>query len=111
MLVAVAAGSVSAQAPVPDTDTTSTPIKQGDPTIETMPRGLDYVEDKQRIKAEELPDAVKQTLQSGTRYGDWKEATVFHDRNKEEYILEVTKAGNTATYRFDKEGKPIIQEE
>ena len=80
--------------------------------METLPRGLDYVEDKRRITVEELPDAVRQTLESGTRYGNWKEeATVFHDRNKDEYILEIITAGKEETYRFNKEGKPIIQEE
>lgn len=111
-ILAFATAGSMAQAPVPDTDTTSTPIREGDPTLETLPRGLDYVEDKKRITPEELPDAVKQTLESGTRYGKWKEeATIFHDRNQDEYIVEVDIAGKTSTYRFDKEGKPIVQKE
>lgn len=36
---------------------------------------------------------------------------IFHDRNKDEYVVEFGEAGKTSSYRFDKEGKPIIQKE
>lgn len=99
------------QTPIPDPDTVGNPIQQGDPAIEMMPPGLDYAEDKKRITPDELPDAVRQTLDSGTRYNNWKEAMIFHDRNKDEYVVEFGEAGKTSSYRFDKEGKPIIQKE
>ena len=99
------------QAPVPDPDTVGVPIQQGDPAIEAMPRDLDYVDDKKRISMEALPDAVRQKLDSGTRYSNWKEAAIFHDRNQDEYVVEFTEAGKTTTYRFTKEGKPIVREE
>lgn len=99
------------QAPVPDPDTVGVPIQQGDPAIEAMPRDLDYVDDKKKISTDELPEAVRKTLDSGTRYSNWKEAAIFHDRNQDEYIVQFTYAGNTTTYRFTKEGKPIVQKE
>jgi hypothetical protein len=99
------------QTPVPETDTTTTVIKEGDPAIETLPRGLDYVEDKKQITHEELPDPVKETLESDARYAEWRNATIFHEHNKDEYLVEFSKDGKTTSYRFDKEGKPIIQEE
>lgn len=109
LFVAVVKGF--SQTPVPDSDTVGNPIQQGDPALETMPPGLDYVEDKKRIRPEELPDPVRRTLESGTRYGNWQEALIFHDRNKDEYIVEFIDAGKTTSYRFDKEGKPIIHKE
>ena len=111
MLLLVISLNGVAQTPVPDPDTVGNPIQQGDPAIEAMPPGLDYVDDKKRITPDELPDPVRQTLEGGTRYNNWKQAVIFHDRNKDEYIVEFKKAGKTTSYRFDKEGKPIIQKE
>lgn len=42
------------QTPIPDPDTVGNPIQQGDPAIEMMPPGLDYVEDKKRITPDEF---------------------------------------------------------
>lgn len=109
MLLLLAAADGFSQTPIPDPDTVGNPIQQGDPAIETLPPGLDYVEDKKRIKHEELPDAVRRTLESGTRYSNWKDAMIFHDRNKDEYIIEFAKPDNSTTYRFSKDGEPIIQ--
>lgn len=111
MLLLVAAAEGFSQTPIPDPDTVGNPIQQGDPALETLPPGLDYVDDKRRIKPEELPDPVRRTLESNARYTKWKDAMIFHDRNKDEYILEFTEAGETTSHRFDKEGKPVIQKE
>lgn len=108
MLLLFAAVSGFSQTPVSDPDTVGNPIQQGDPAIETLPPGLDYVDDKKRIRPEELPDPVRQTLESGTRYSNWKEAMIFHDRNTDEYIVEFVEAGRSTTHRFDKDGEPII---
>jgi hypothetical protein len=111
-LVFIAALSVSglAQNPVPDPDTVQTPVQEGDPTIETLPRGLDYVEKKKKITPEELPDAVKQSLESSAQYTEWQKAAIYHEENKDEYLVEFFTQGRTTTYRFDKDGKPIIEE-
>ena len=99
------------QTPAPETDTATTVIQPGDPAIQTLPRGLDYVEDKRQIKEEELPDPVRETLESEPRYSEWQKAAIFHERNKDEYIVEMSKDGKTTTYRFAKDGRPIVQEE
>lgn len=111
LLFVLAAVNGFSQTPVPDPDTVGNPIQQGDPALETMPPGLDYVDDKKRIAPEELPDPVRRTLESDTRYSKWKEALIFHDRNKNEFVVEFTEAGKTTSYRFDREGKAIIQKE
>jgi hypothetical protein len=101
--------AVWSQNPVPDPDTIPNPVQEGDPAIKTLPPRLDYVEDKQRIRAEELPDAVRQTLESDARYANWKDATIFRDENTDEYIVEFREEGKTTTYKFSKEGTPIME--
>ncbi len=102
--------SLLAQNPVPDPDTTSTPVKQGDPALKTLPPGLDYTEDLSRISREELPPKVRQALDSDSEYNTWHDAVLYHDRNKDEYIVELNKEGKIATYRFNNEGQPITKE-
>lgn len=99
-----------AQTPVPDPDTVETPVQQGDPTMDQLPARLDYIEDKKRISAEELPAPVRETLESGDHYAGWKEGVIFEDRNTEEYIIELKEGAKTKSYRFNKEGRPIVEE-
>jgi hypothetical protein len=42
---------------------------------------MDYVEDRQRITPEEVPEPVKQTLESSAQYTDWQKAMIFFDKN------------------------------
>lgn len=111
LLVLIAAVNGFSQTPVPEFDTATTVIQEGDPAIQTLPRGLDYVEDKKQIALEEVPDPVRESLESDARYAGWRDATIFHEQNKDEYLVEVSKDGKSTTYRFDKDGKPIIQKE
>ena len=110
-LLFIAAATVTAfsQNPVPDPDTVQTPVQQGDPALETIPRGLDYVEKKKRITAQELPEPVKQSLESSAEYAEWQRASIYHEENKDEYLVEFHSQGKTTTYRFNKEGKPIVE--
>ena len=99
-----------AQSPVPDPDTLSNPVQEGDPAVRTLPPRMDYVEDRKRITPEEIPDPVRQTLESSAQYTDWQKATIFHDENKDEYVVKFMEAGKSTTYRFNNEGRPIIEE-
>lgn len=101
--------SLWAQTPVPDPDTIANPIKEGDPALRTLPPRLDYVEHRKRIQPEELPQQVRETLQSGIEYDDWKNAEIYFDKNKEEYIVEFSEAAEKRSYRFNREGKPILE--
>ena len=96
--------------PTPDPDTISTPIQQGDPALRTLPPRLDYVENRKRIKPEEVPQPVRETLQSNAQYNAWQDSKIYYDENTEEYVLEFTDASKTKTYRFNKEGKQILEE-
>jgi hypothetical protein len=109
-LMALGTVSLSAQNPVPDPDTLQNPVQEGDPAVRSLPPRLDYVEDRKRITVGELPAPVRQSLESSAQYTDWEKAALFHDSNKDEYLVEFTQAGKTTTYRFNKEGKPIVEE-
>ena len=102
---------VYAQAPAHEPDTLSHPVQQGDPALETLPPRLDYVEDLKRITAEQLPEAVQQSLQGDSQFAGWKDATFFHDQNTDEYVIELRKNGRKIVHRFNKEGEKIIEQQ
>ena len=108
--VLFACASAMAQSPAPEPDTISHPIQEGDPAIRALPPRLDYVEDKRRITPEEVPMPVREALEGSATYKDWQKATIYHDKNKDEYIVEFKEADKTTSYRFNKEGAPIIEE-
>ena len=113
LLIGAALASTEAfsQNPVPEPDTLSTPVQEGDPAVRTLPPGLDYVEDdRQRIMPEELPEPVQQTLESGAEYANWQKAAIYKDKNKELYVVEFKEADKTTTYRFSKDGRPVLEE-
>jgi hypothetical protein len=108
-LCCIAASVAFAQVPAPDPDTVP-PIKEGDPALRQLPPRDDYADDRQRIVPEELPDPVKQTLESSAQYTDWQKAVIYRDKKKEEYIVEFTERGKTTAYRFDKDGRPMPEQ-
>lgn len=111
VLTLIAAAPAFSQNPIPEPDTLQNPVQEGDPAVRTLPPRLDYVDDKQRITAAEVPDPVRQSLESSAHYTDWQKATLYHDKNRDEYIVEFSSQGKSTTYRFNNEGKPIVEEE
>lgn len=109
VILCATSGSL-AQIPAPDPDTVP-PVKEGDPAIRQLPPRMDYSDDKKRITPEELPDPVKQTLESSAQYTGWEKAEIFQDKKKEEFIIEFDEKGKTTAYRFNKDGTPIVKEE
>ena len=63
---------------------------------------------KTPIKVEELPDAVKATLKTDP-YKLWVPTAAFSvkDGNKSYYQVDVKKEEETASLKFDSEGKPV----
>lgn len=100
-----------AQTPVPDPDSVLHPTQPGDPALRTMPDDLNYVEDNERITAEELPAPVRETLESSAQYEQWRRAVIYRDKNKDEYEIQFKEAGKTTAYRFDRKGKPVPEED
>jgi hypothetical protein len=111
ILTIFATTSLLAQNPVPQSDTVENPVQEGDPAVRSLPPRLDYTDDRVKITPEEVPDAVRETLESSAQYTDWQKASVFHDKNKDEFIVEFTEKGRTTSYRFSKDGQAIIEEQ
>lgn len=65
-------------------------------------------DNRKPIKPEDLPQAVKTTLQ-GQEYRDWSVSAAFHVKkdNAEYYEVELTRAMETKTVKLDKEGKKV----
>ncbi len=97
------------QTPAPEPDTLPNPIRQGDPALRALPPRMDYIEDLRRISPEELPQPVRETLQAHPEYNDWQNAMIYLDENMDEYVVKFGDAAETKSYRFNKEGKPILE--
>jgi hypothetical protein len=63
---------------------------------------------KTPIKLEELPDAIKTVLQTDP-YKDWTPTAAFSvkDGDKSYFQVDVKKEEQTASLKFDAEGKPV----
>jgi hypothetical protein len=110
ILLLVSSTVLFGQNPVPEPDTATNPVQEGDPAVRQLPPGLDYVDERKRITPEEIPDPVRQTLESSAQYTDWQKAMIYHDKKKGEYAVEFKDAEKTTTYRFNKEGRPILED-
>jgi hypothetical protein len=106
----ISATTLFAQNPAPEPDTIPDPVKQGDPAIRQLPAETGYLKDMKRIMPEELPQPVRQTLQSSAQYSNWEKAMIYQSKRNEEYLIQFPEAGKTTSYRFDKEGRPIREE-
>ena len=107
LITAVAA--VVAQTPAPEPDTLRDPVKQTDPEPKTLPPDSRYIDDEVKITPQQLPAAVKQTLESGTSYNGWEKANLYKNKNGSIFIIEITKGDTTRTFHFDKLGRPVKQ--
>lgn len=105
LLITIAA--VHAQSPAPEPDTLRDPVKQTDPEGGVLPKDVNYTDDHQKITPKQLPAGVRQTLESGTQYDGWEKASVYKNKSGSVYIVEITKADTTRTFRFDKLGRPV----
>ncbi len=65
------------------------------------------VDEKVKIKPEELPEAVRTKL-SGDAYKGWEVSTAYMYKESKTYEVELKKSGETKTVKFDKDGKEVI---
>ena len=63
-------------------------------------------DDKTKIKAEELPEAVKKSLEAA-EYKGWLINTAYHVKSTDTYEVELKNGAETKSFKFDKEGKKI----
>jgi hypothetical protein len=63
-------------------------------------------DDKVKIKAEELPEAVKKSLEA-QEYKGWLINTAYHIKSTDTYEVELKNGAETKTFKFDKDGKKL----
>jgi hypothetical protein len=61
-------------------------------------------EDRQTVSREKLPSSLLQTLNSD-RYKGWENATIYKNKQTDEYMLIISDNGEPRTFYFDKNGK------
>ena len=61
-------------------------------------------EDKTKIKSEELPDAVKKSLEA-QEYRGWLIDAAFHVKSTDSYEVSLKNGAETKTVKFSKDGK------
>ncbi len=85
-------------------DTTSAPIREGDPAVRQTPDQLQQsmLKDMVKITSAQLPEGVKEAS-SGDDFQGSK--TYYKHRNKDEYAVEVKNGEVSSFHFFDKEGK------
>ena len=86
-------------------DTTSVPVKQGDPEVRQSPEQLQQamLKDMVKITSNELPEKVKAAVNSS----DFRGAKTFYKHaKKDEYAVEVKEGEISSFHFFDKNGQP-----
>ena len=60
------------------------------------------------IKSEELPEAVKKSLES-PEYKGWVINAANYDKKEEKYVVELKNGADSKKVKFDKEGKAVSE--
>jgi hypothetical protein len=94
------------QSPVPDADTVKDPIKQGDPAPQIIQPRVSYKKTMVSIKPSQVPAPVKKRL-AHSAYKGWEKATIYRNESSTLYLVEFQESGKTRTYRFDKNGQQL----
>lgn len=67
---------------------------------------VNVIDEKVKIKPEELPETVKATLK-GQEYSGWEISSAYKNTESSTYEVELKKATEVMTVKFDKDGKPV----
>jgi hypothetical protein len=93
----------------------ATPPKESDKATEAVtpapapeavtpaPAAVDQ-EDKTKIKSEELPEAVKKSLEA-QEYRGWLIDAAYHVKSTDSYEVQLKNGAETKTVKFSKDGK------
>jgi hypothetical protein len=76
------------------------------PVAKTSVATVRTVDEKVKIKKDELPEAVKTTL-AGDEYKGWEITNAYLYKETTTYEVEVKKGTETKTFKFDKDGKLV----
>ena len=84
----------------------ATPPQEGDKATEAVapaPAPADQ-DDKTKIKSEELPEAVKKSLEA-QEYRGWLIDAAYHVKSTDSYDVQLKNGAETKTVKFSKDGK------
>ena len=110
-------GTAVAHAQVDTTRTQQrTTPQQSTPQAEPIPESKDYVKDQPkdqidtkdmtRVKSSDVPEALRQALQS-PEYKGWENGAIYKSKSNSNYTIVINNGGKKETYRFGPDGKPI----
>jgi hypothetical protein len=106
LITFITGATLKAQSPVPDPDTLK-PAKQAVPSPHNLPQKVNYAEDHIKITPEEVPAAVKQTLEAAPIYQGWQKARIFKNRQNGQFVVEITKGDTTKIFHLDQIGRLV----
>lgn len=109
-LLLVSLSFAFAQSPVPDSDTITNPIKQGDPAPQVIKPSASYQKTMVTIRPSQLPEPVRKRLEHSAYEGWEKRATIYRNQSSSVYLIEFKEKGKIRTYRFDKNGQELEEE-
>jgi hypothetical protein len=99
-------GSVSVFA---QQDTTSSTPIQGLPSGQQQ--AGEQKEDRVEVDKAKLPPTMLKELNNGDQYKGWEDANIYYEKNSDQYLLNIAKENTTQTFRFDKDGNPIVTDQ
>jgi hypothetical protein len=90
-----------------DLDTAQSPVKQTDPAENQSPEEVrdNGLRDMVKISENEIPASLQNALKGNDYKGESK--TFYRSKDGNSYAVEIKDGNITQTYRFDKQGKPI----
>jgi hypothetical protein len=86
-------------------------LAPGAPARPQKADSVDQKEDRVEISREKLPSSMLKELENNPRYEGWEEGNVFYEQNTDQFIVHVIRDNSTQTFRFDKEGHPLQNNE
>jgi hypothetical protein len=86
--------------------TESTPATENSSVSTSTTTTTASQDEKVKIKSEDLPEAIKKSLNSDD-YRGWLISAAYEDKAKGQYEVEVKNGAEVKTLKFDKEGKKI----
>ncbi len=76
------------------------------PQDQVAPAAAEAQDDKTKIKSEELPEAIKKTLEA-QEYRGWLIDAAYHVKSTDSYEVELKNGAEAKTVKFDKDGKKV----
>jgi len=93
-------------APAPQDQAAPAPEVAPAPQDQVAPAAAEAQEEKTKIKSEELPEAVKKSLEA-QEYRGWLIDAAYHVKSTDSYEVELKNGAEAKTVKFDKDGKKV----